>query len=66
MRVQFVLIPFSEKYLIALIPSEIIGTFTTICSCKAANSFPSLTIPSKSVEITSAETSPVTISQIFL
>ena len=45
-RVQFVRIPFLEKYLMALMPSAMQGTFTTMFGCKAANSSPSLIIPS--------------------
>ena len=44
--VQFVLIPLPEKYLIALIPSGIIGILTTMFLCKAASFSPSRTIPS--------------------
>ncbi|MFM2255586.1 MAG: hypothetical protein RLZZ47_1075, partial [Bacteroidota bacterium] len=65
-NVQLVRIPRSEKYLMALIPSLIIGTFTTMLGCKAANFSPSLTMPSKSVLMTSALTSPSTISQMVL
>ena len=39
-------IPLPEKYLTALIPSAMQGTFTTICGFKAANSSPSLIMPS--------------------
>ena len=56
--------PLSEKYLQALIPSLVIGNFTTICSCKSANSSPSFTIPSKSKAFTSALTSPSTKLQM--
>ena len=62
---QLVLILLSVKYLIAFIPSEIIGTLTTICLFNEAKYSPSLTIPLKSVEITSADTSPSTMSHIF-
>ena len=55
-RVQLVRIPSLEKYLMALIPSLIIGILTTILSSIFARAFPSLTIPSKSVAITSALT----------
>ena len=65
-NVQLVRIPRSEKYLMALIPSLIIGTFTTMLGCKAANFSPSLIMPSKSVLMTSALTSPSTISQMVL
>ena len=65
-NVQFVLIPLFEKYLMALMPSNIIGTFTTMFSCNLASASPSEIIPSKSVLITSALTSPSTISQIAL
>ena len=64
-KVQLVLIPLSEKYLNALTPSSIIGTLTTICECNEANFSPSLTIPSKSTEITSADTSPLTKLQML-
>ena len=39
-------IPFSVKYLIALIPSAIQGTLTTMCGLSAASSSPSRIIPS--------------------
>ena len=39
-------IPFSVKYLIALIPSAMQGTLTTICGLSAASSSPSRIIPS--------------------
>ena len=54
------------KYFAALTPSLIIGNLTTIWLCKLANSVPSAIILSKSVAITSADTSPSTISQISL
>ena len=45
-NVQLVRIPFSVKYLIALIPSAMQGTLTTICGLSAASSSPSRIIPS--------------------
>ncbi len=42
--VQFVFIPSDAKYLIALIPSFIMGIFTTICPLMAANDLASFTI----------------------
>ena len=45
-KVTLVLTPLSEKYLHAFTPSLVIGNLTTICSCKSANSSPSLIIPS--------------------
>ena len=58
--------PLSVKYLQAFTPALIIGNLTTICGFKADKISPSLIIPSKSVEMTSAETSPSTIEHIAL
>ena len=63
-RVQFVRMPFVEKWRMALMPSAMQGTLTTMCGSRSASTSPSRTMPSKSVEITSALTSPPTMRQI--
>lgn len=65
-RVTFVLIPSAENILTAFRPSLVIGTFTKMFSCQAANFLPSSTIPSASSAITSELIGPSTISRISL
>ena len=62
--VQFVRIFFAAKYFTARIPAAVQGSFTTMRGCSAASASPSRTIPSKSVAMTSALTSPSTMLQI--
>src|SRR5882724_410639 len=56
--------PLPERYLTALSPSAVSGTFTTTLAATWASSWPSLIMPSKSVATTSRLTSPGTIEQI--
>ena len=62
--VQFVRISLAAKYFTARIPAAVQGSFTTMRGCSAASASPSRTIPSKSVAMTSALTSPSTMLQI--
>ena len=62
--VQFVRISLAAKYFTARIPAAVQGSFTTMRGCSAASTSPSRTIPSKSVAMTSALTSPSTMLQI--
>src|SRR2546425_1379373 len=57
-------IPLPERYFTALRPSFVSGHFTTAFGATWASSWPSFTMPSKSVATTSRLTSPGTIAQI--
>src|SRR3954467_8782136 len=63
---MFTLMPSELSCLHPLMPSRVVGSFTTTCLCQLAYSRPSRSIPSKSVESTSTLTGPFTISQISL
>src|SRR3954470_22077399 len=63
---MFTLMPSELSCLHPLMPSRVVGSFTTTCLCQLAYSRPSRSIPSRSVESTSTLTGPFTSSQISL